>query len=472
MTADLGRLSIRARLTLWYSIVVFGVLVGALTAVLWLHGHLGLLRLDQELVEATSTVNGVLQSELDETLSPERGVRQLVAELDLVSVGFAVLTEEGEVLAVKAPHSTTLSEPLLQSAGAPVTLRVGTVDVRLRATSSAIRGERLRVVVWTSLEALRLERRSFERAMILGVPIALLLAVACGFVIARRALGPLTDMARQARTIGGATPNARLVPPNPHDELGTLAHAFNVLLDSQAESLRAQRAFMADASHQLRTPVSVTRTAAQVTLDREGRTEAEYRESLEVVARQAERLTRMVDDMFTLALADAQSQVLSRAPLYLDELIEDVVDEARVLASRRNITLRAESSGEAPSEGDEHLLRQMVMNLLDNAIRHTPPQGTIVVSLSRSAGAYKVAVTDSGSGIAAEHVPRIFDRFSTMDGAGSEGGAGLGLPIARWIAESHGGSLQLESTGPQGSRFVATLPATGPGSVVTPARSA
>lgn len=201
------------------------------------------------------------------------------------------------------------------------------------------------------------------------------------------------------------------------------------------------------------------RTAAQVTLSREDRTKAEYRESLDVVARQAERLTRMVDDMFMLALADADARPLQVAPLYLDELIDEVAGEARLLAATRQVTLRTESAGETPFVGDEHLLRQLFMNLLENAIRHTPRNGTIVVSLTRDGASLAAAVTDTGPGIAPGNSRRIFDRFVRLDAPDSEGGAGLGLPIAKWIAEAHGGTLVLESTGPHGSRFLLTLPA-------------
>lgn len=456
------RLSIRARLTLWYSLVVFAVLVVTSVAVLWLQARLGLARVDQELTAAASTVAGVVRNEIDEGFSLDQSVRDMMGELDLASIGFAVLTDSRRLVAVKAAGAPRLPGAILESIDrTPATVAGGTFGARTQAIDVAYRGYTFSIVVWTSLAALQGERRTLQLAMLLGFPLALLCAVFGGMSIGRRSLQPLADMARQAESIGGLEPDARLAAPSPHDELGTLARAFNGLLERLADSLRAQRTFMADASHQLRTPVSVVRTAAQVMLSREGRTEAEYRESFDVVAKQTGRLTKMVDDMFMLALADAEARPLQKALLYLDEVIGEVVDEARLLAATREIKVGAESAGETPFVGDEHLLRQLLMNLIDNAIRHTPAHGTIMVSLTRHAGSLTVAVTDSGSGVAPGNGGRIFDRFVRLDPTGSQAGAGLGLPIAQWIAEAHGGTLVLESTGPHGSRFLLALPIEG-----------
>jgi signal transduction histidine kinase len=313
-------------------------------------------------------------------------------------------------------------------------------------------------VVWTSLGPLQAERQNLERAMLLGIPLSVGLAVAAGLGIGRRALRPLEAMVRQTAAIDGRSPSARLTGFNPHDELGTLGRGFNALLDRLAASLQQQRVFMADASHQLRTPVSVVRTSAQVMLTREGRSEEEYRDSLDVIARQARKLTRMVDDMFTLALADADALPLQPAPLYLDELVDEATEDVRMLAVAKDIRLSTELAGETPFLGDEHLLRQMLTNLLENAIRHTPPLGTVTVSLTRSPDGVRLVVADAGSGIDSADAERVFDRFVRLDAAGREAGGGLGLPIARWIAESHGGTLVLVTTGPQGSRFEISLP--------------
>jgi signal transduction histidine kinase len=228
--------------------------------------------------------------------------------------------------------------------------------------------------------------------------------------------------------------------------------------------MSAQRQFMADASHELRTPVSVTRTAAQVMLGREQRSEQEYRESLAIVAEQAARLTRMVDDMFLLARAEAQGRPLEATPIYLDELVGECTRAVRVLADARGVEVRTNGAREVGIVGDENLLRQLVINLLENAVSHTPPGGKVSVELETHNGDVAIAVTDSGPGVPHEDRDRIFERFVRLARSGAHTGAGLGLPIARWIAEQHGGRLTLESSAPDGARFVVSLPNTPTGS--------
>lgn len=451
-------MTIRARLTLWYGLVVLSVLVIAGASVLWLHGRQGLARVDERLGAAIVSVTGVITDELDEGLDLERAADDMMAELTLPDEAVAVLGLGG-VAGRRVGRQADLANDVIEAIGVtPQTVSGEPAGVRILGVPLTHRGQAFRLVVWTSLGPLQAERRNLQRAMLLGIPLAVGLAVGAGLGIGRRALGPLEAMARQTATIDGRNPSTRLTGFNPHDELGTLGRAFNALLDRLAASLQQQRAFMADASHQLRTPVSVVRTAAQVMLAREGRSEDEYRDSLDVIARQTQKLTRMVDDMFVLALADAGARPLQPAPLYLDELVDDVIEDVRPLAVAKAIRVSIELAGETPFVGDEHLLRQMLTNLLDNAIRHTPDQGTVTVALTRAPDHVRLVVSDTGPGIDSADAERIFDRFVRLEAAGREAGGGLGLPIARWIAEAHGGTLVLAATGPQGSRFEVALP--------------
>jgi len=467
MTVHAG-LSIRSRLTLWYSLIVFISLIGAGLSVLWLQARLGVARIDEELTAATVAAAGVLRTELNEGLSLEQGVQDLMEELNLSDEGFAVVTASGTVLGSKMARGPGIATAAIATANAtPITVAAGSSGARIRAADFIDNEVGVRIVAWKSLAPLQAERRTLERAMLIGIPLAVLLSGLGGLSIGRRSLQPLVEMAVQSTRIGIRDLDVRLSTPNPFDELGTLARAFNGLLDRLGTSIRQQRAFMADASHQVRTPVSVIRTAAQVTLSQPERSVAEYRESLGLVVRQAQRLTKMVDDMFMLAMADADARPLQMDPLYLDELIDEVLDDIRPLAQSKQIAVLAESSGETPFNGDEHLLRQLVTNLLENAIRHTPSHGTVTVALTRTEDCLHLQVTDTGGGVGASDAERIFERFVRLGPAGSEGGGGLGLPIARWIAEGHGGTLVLASTSPLGSRFLLTLPS----SAVHPATS-
>ena len=451
---------IRTRLAVWSGLITFVCLVGAGGSVLWLHGRLGLAQIDDRLRAATVAVAGVLHNELAEGLSIEHAVHDMMSELNLAREGFAIVAADGKILGAKPGTAPALSHQSLRASATGLsTMEVGQDHVRVLPVPFPTASAAVRIVAWASLDPVATERRTLGLAMLLGIPVAVVLSIVGGLGVGRRTLAPLSALASQAGAIGGDDLTSRLTLRRQDDELAIVASSFNGVLDRLAASVHQQRAFMAEASHQLRTPVSVIRTTAEVTLDQPTRREDEYRESVDVIARQAKRLTRMVDDMFVLALADAAARPLQVNHLYLDELVDDVVDDCRVLAASRQVTLRSESDGESPFTGDEHLLRQMLMNLVDNALRHTPSGGAVGVTLDRVNGTYQLQVSDTGAGIPTGDVDRIFDRFVRLAAPGSEGGGGLGLPIARWIAEAHGGTLVLGATSPRGTTLVATLPA-------------
>jgi signal transduction histidine kinase len=264
--------------------------------------------------------------------------------------------------------------------------------------------------------------------------------------------------------------SGRLPVANPRDELGRLAETVNDLLSRleasisiQRQSMSAQRQFMADASHELRTPVATTRTAANVALQQPHRDELEYRDTLAIIEQQAARLSRIVDDMFTLARADAGTYPVRQMPMYLDEVVEDVVKAARVLASPRDVSIDAATIRSATFTGDEELIRRLIVNLLDNAVRYTPAGSTVHVDLAKATGGYALSISDHGPGIPLAVQPHIFERFFRADAArtrrnGLDGGAGLGLALARWIAEVHGGHLTLAQSSEAGTTFTAFFP--------------
>jgi signal transduction histidine kinase len=215
---------------------------------------------------------------------------------------------------------------------------------------------------------------------------------------------------------------------------------------------------MADASHELRTPVSVVRATADVMLSREHRDEAEYREGLSIAGGQARRLGRLVEDMLVLARADAGGYPLRPVDLYLDEVVADCGRSVDVLATERGVTIRSSGSPDIPFRGDEDLLRRLVLNVLQNAVQHTPSGGSVAVDVRQEPDAVRIRVTDQGPGIAPDDQRRIFDRFVQLDPARRGQGTGLGLPIARWIAEAHRGTLTLERSAPGTTTFCVTLP--------------
>ncbi len=220
---------------------------------------------------------------------------------------------------------------------------------------------------------------------------------------------------------------------------------------------------MADASHELRTPVSVIKSAADIMLSQPARDEADYRDALGIVGEEARRLGALVEDMLVLARADAGGYPLRLSDLYLDDVLAACRRTLDVVASARGVALRFEPVPELPVHGDEDLLRRMLLNVLQNAVRHTADLTSVDVRADASGDMLTIRIRDHGRGIPVADRERIFDRFVQLDAARQGAGSGLGLPIARWIAEAHGGRLELEASGADGSTFVITLPLGAPG---------
>jgi heavy metal sensor kinase len=448
---------IRTRVAVWYGGVIAAVLLLVAVAVSVVHRQIGLARVDRDLRSAMRTLDGVVVHELSEEPYLPDASRGALNQLQLPGIGLAVLDRSKRVLGVQASDVSPIPTALLQlerPGGRPRT--VPQANMRIAASQWTHGREHYLVVVWTSLTPLQREQATLRNTMFLSVPIAVVAAMLGGWVIARRALRPLTSMAAAATAIDHHRLERRLPLSASRDELDQLAVAFNGVLDRLAGLVHTQRQFMADASHELRTPVSIARTAAQVTLGSSVRSEAEYRESLEIIADQMRRVTRMVDDMFLLALADLNARPLERRHFYLNEVVTDCVRAANVLATARSVAITARvGTTDIAATGDEGLVREMVMNLLDNAIRHTPSRTHVTVTVAEADGVVELAIEDSGPGIPPASQRRVFDRFVRLDTGAP--GAGLGLSIAKWIAEQHGWQLHVDGRGQNSSRFVLTM---------------
>ena len=438
-------LSIRARLTLWYSTVVVLVLVTGATVASLAQSRLSLQRLDDELDRAMATLDGVMRTEFAEGLSLEAAAAEASVEVVVPGRALALLRQDGSPLALWGLSLDLTSLGPVASSPVLTTIAARTGEARVLSRRGEFGEHRYTAIVAAPLAVLRNEHSEMVRAMALGVVIALIGAAAGGWLIGRQTLMPLTKMSEQAGRITEREPDERLSAAYPEDELGRLAASFNGVLDRLASALHQQRQFMADASHELRTPVSVVRTATEVALAKESRSAEDYRESLVIVGEQAERLSKLVDAMFLLSRAEAQGVSLRREFLNLDDVVADCVRGLRVLAEQAGVRIQTEGAQEVAVTGDDALLRQMVGNLLDNAIRHSPSKGVVVASLTRELDRATLRVTDSGPGIDIADRARIFERFVRAEGSA---GGGLGLPIAKWIAEAHGGTVVLEASAP------------------------
>ncbi|HET7462000.1 MAG TPA: ATP-binding protein [Longimicrobium sp.] len=242
-----------------------------------------------------------------------------------------------------------------------------------------------------------------------------------------------------------------------------LGHRLALLSVGPVErTLEQMRRFLADAAHELRTPISVLRGRAEVALQRE-RDPGEYRAALEVVGREAEAMGHIVDDLLTLARVESGVLPVAHEPLYLDDLVSDAVASAGVLAESRGVRLSVGEFDETPARGDAALLRQLLMILLQNAVKYTPHGGEVNVDVHRPGGVPTVVVRDSGVGIAPNELPHVFERFYRGESARAIAeGAGLGLPVAHRIAQEHGARIAIESQVGRGTRVTLTFPPAGP----------
>jgi heavy metal sensor kinase len=306
---------------------------------------------------------------------------------------------------------------------------------------------------------LRRAQHELTEVFLFGLPLAMLLAVAGGWLVARRSLAPVAVMAGRAREISASSLSQRLPVVNPHDELGSLATVFNATLQRLESSFSELRRFAADASHELRTPLTALRAEGEVAL-RTNRDSEQLRQSIGAMLEEAQRLQDLVESLLTLARAEAEKQPLGRATVDLGGLTKEVVESLRILADEKKQPLTVETDGNLSLAADATLLRHALLNLVHNAIRYTPTGGRIAIRCSRRDQDAVIEVTDTGEGIAPEHQAKVFERFYRVDKTRSraEGGAGLGLAIARAAIERHGGRIELESTPGHGSLFRVVLP--------------
>jgi signal transduction histidine kinase len=276
-------------------------------------------------------------------------------------------------------------------------------------------------------------------------------------MLSQRALKPINIIAQAAQQITAADDLGRRIPyDGPPDEIGQLTETFNETLERLERLFKAQRRFVADVSHEMRTPL----TTIQGNLDLMKRFSSDYdEEAMEAMESEVRRMSRLVEDLLLLAKADAGRQSLVKMVVELDTLLLEVYNQSRLL-NISGIDVSLGSIDQAQVLGDPDRLKQLLLNLVSNALKYTPEGGTVILSLSRDAQSAFVTVADTGIGIPEADLPHIFDRFYRVDKARARamGGTGLGLSIAKWIVDAHGGQLSVISTVGEGSTFTIQLP--------------
>lgn len=329
---------------------------------------------------------------------------------------------------------------------------------RILSGRATIAGQPLVIQVGRSEILMREELAELLLVLVLGLPLSVAATGLVGYWLARGALAPVDRMAERARAITADRLGERLPVDNPRDELGRLATVFNALLGRLESSFEQMRRFTSDVSHELRTPLTAIRSVGEVGL-REHKDGAGYRTVIGSMLEDSNRLASLVDRLLTLSRADIGEVKLAAEPMDLGVLADNVVSDLEVLAEEKGQTLSVEHSGEAPCVADRLVLRQALINLVDNAIKYTPPSGAIQIRTSSEGDRSLLEVSDTGPGIPPERQQHVFDRFYRGGHQRSgEDGAGLGLAIAKWAVEANSGELVYESRSEGGSRFLVRLP--------------
>jgi signal transduction histidine kinase len=309
---------------------------------------------------------------------------------------------------------------------------------------------------------------SFGGVALLLLPLSLLLTAGISALYVGRSLAPIKELTVHAALMAKRVTNRQgfwtpLPVSSPHDELGRLAVTFNHLLKSVDSAVLQLRQFVTDASHELRTPLAVLHGETELLLSK-SRSAEEYRQTLCVFDDEFKKLTRIVEGLFTLSMADAGQLHLVREPVYINEVLEEACALAASRARRKNISILRDLTQELACTGDEAFLHELFLILLDNAIKYSPDGTSIHVTLAIRDGAIQARFQDQGVGISPEHLPFIFDRFyrAAPLNSGEAQSGGLGLAIAQAIAIAHGGTIECESTVGVGSTFTVILPITHP----------
>jgi two-component system, OmpR family, sensor kinase len=441
--------SLRARLLLWYTLILAAVIVTFATTICFLFWRSLVADIDQRLqASATALVEGLRPTDsgdFDLTLpteyrQPESGASPLFSY-------YAVWNRERELIDRSAGQ---FDIPLPDGTG--IQTRNGRRELVIRGAAEAI------VLVGRDLADARRRVLGFAGTAAAGGLAALIVSLVGGWFLVGRALAPVARINRAAGAMAAGDLGARIAIERTENELEQVALALNQAFDRLHLALQNERRFTADASHELRTPLSTISAEIEWGLGRE-RSGDEYRRCLETAGRAAERMRRIVERLLTLARADTEGMTLRRAAVGLAPLVGDALAIVQPLADQKRVRIETHLDT-TTVVGDPDRLTDLVTNLFSNAIQYNRDGGQVTVDLWPEGSDACLRVRDTGTGIAPDDLPRIFDRFYRADKARTthSGGAGLGLAIAKWIVDAHGGRIACQSTTGHGTEVLVRLP--------------
>ncbi len=458
-------LSIRMRLTLTYSLVLtltLGLLGAGLFFVMRRSVYAAV---DEDLRGRLEGVQRLMQreipkmsgQELREEFREHSGLRPGGDMLEVWDQTGTVVFESSSIREYKIPA------PKLQEAISFDNRTVSDRPIRVLTASLSIVGQDYTVLLATAVGQTQQAVTRFGWLLLASIPAVLGLAALGGYVTSGRALAPVDQITNTARSISTHNLSQRLATLKTGDELQRLSETLNDMMSRLQSSFQKVNQFTADASHELRTPIALIRTTAELSLRRR-RDEAEYRKAMSEILQEAERTTSLIENLLVLARADSGSQPLEFCRSDLTSIVQDACQQGSRLAKERDVELCWDLPRFALTAAiDPQAMRRLLLSLIDNAVKYSSTGSRVTVHLDSDASTARIRVEDFGIGIAPEDLPNIFERFYRADKARSRdaGGAGLGLSIAQWIVRAHHGRITVESTPETGSIFSVTLPLTG-----------
>ncbi|MGZ3535292.1 MAG: sensor histidine kinase [Thermodesulfobacteriota bacterium] len=480
--------SLRFKLTLWY-VLILGVLLTSFSGFLYFTLSKSLYRdVDNKLKSLAELIASESSSPLSK-FSFGTIDQALEASMNLKPIGkfIQVLDESGNI-GRKSDNLRNVQLPISLNALKNASKGSNTFETNRTIENTPLRimtfpvvenGHVTKIVqIASSLEGVEDALNKLFLILIISVPSTLILASLGGQFLAHKALKPVDDITQTARMITSKNLNQRMNPPKVKDEISRLIETFNEMISRLDQSFQQMKQFSSDASHELKTPLTILKGEVEVMLRRE-RTSHEYQQTLKSNLEEINRMSQIVEDLLTLSKADTGEIGLNKEDINLTEILNEVVAQMNRLASSKKLDLSSSNHDEdIHLFGDALRLRELFINLIENGIKYTEEGGSIRIFLQKVSSArnqsgwlerekgelVKIIVSDTGIGIAQEDQERIFDRFFRVDKARSreQGGSGLGLSICKWIVEAHQGDIEVESELGKGSSFIVRLPLSPP----------
>ncbi len=459
----INRHSVRLRLTLWYVLLLAVILAAFSAGVYMVMRHHLYNNLDESIDNYSNTLFDAIQYEGDQPTLPNRIAWGDPHEGDHFTRIFDTsgnLTFDDSALAGEVPIDTQAINNALAGESETRSVTVDGDPMRVR-TWPIVRDSQITGVLELGLSSGDISDTLNSLLIIMGIAylVTLITASLGGVFLAGRALSPIDKLTQMARRITAEDLGQRLNLHLPDDEVGRLANTFDEMIARLDDAFRRQQQFTSDASHEIRTPLTIMKGQIDVALQREREAET-YRQILQAVNEQVDHLIRLAEGLLTLTRADASQIPLTFDRFKFADAVAGAMEQVAPLAGQRGVQIQLAPSNNVTLWADEDLLLQLLLNLLDNAIKYTPSGGQVTIGWNLDGAQVVLCVQDTGIGISEEHIPHIFDRFYRVDKSRgrAEGGTGLGLAISKWIVEAHGGSIYVESTEGKGTTISVHLP--------------